>query len=361
MATPSPFNRGYSGGLAARNLPMPAGFTSTPPQMQPPLPPSPMGPMDSPANRSYGGGLAGRPAVPVGRSSYDLNRIAQQQFRRTKDPSMLLQMDTRNRYYPPVGGWPSQQAQPQPRPMQPPIQPQPGGRFIPGISPGAQVWVPDAPSPGGQASAPAEAGTTGAVPSFVPPPLPAPQAAPAEVGTAGAVPSFVPPPLPAPMRNTDTRGLLPLPWESQQTLDITKPLPPSTLGGGTGVPPPPDFQVQNVGSFEVLTQNTADGPKFYNARVTPDPSAAPFIPTVEQVQQFNLQPDFSKMMEYNGKQYPSWKTVSDQPMETVTINPDGTERRSFKRPMGQQPAPAPAATPTPAATAISEALKRMRQ
>lgn len=51
-------------------------------------------------------------------------------------------------------------------------------------------------------------------------------------------------PLPGglPMRPT----LAPMPWEPQQTFDPTQPLPPSTMNGSAGLPPPPDLEIRSL-------------------------------------------------------------------------------------------------------------------
>ena len=206
---------------------------------------SPMAATDSPMNRNYGGGLADRAATPVGRSGYDLNRIAQRTFRQTRDPNMMMSMDYRNlrreRMQTPQG-MPAPQAMPMPAPQMP------GGRLVPGRSAGSMVWQPDAP---------------------MQPDMPA-QAMPDQRAGVPALPSrpqdSTPPNFNAP---AFTLPMLPPSLTPQGGLDITQPLPASTLGGGAGLPPPPAFETQTIGGFDVLKQNTPEGMKYLGMKSAP--------------------------------------------------------------------------------------------
>jgi hypothetical protein len=206
---------------------------------------SPMAATDSPMNRNYGGGLADRAATPVGRSGYDLNRIAQPTFRQTRDPNMMMSMDYRNlmreRMQAPQG-MPAPQAMPMPAPQMP------SGRLVPGRSMGSQVWQPDAPmQPDMPApSMPDQRAGMPALPSM-------PQ--------GSAPPNFNAPAFQMPM--------LPPALTPQGGLDITQPLPASTLGGGAGVPLPPAFETQTIGGFDVLKQNTPEGMKYLGMKSAP--------------------------------------------------------------------------------------------
>lgn len=221
----------------------PPQMTSTPPQIPMPPPGSPMAPVPSAQNHSYGGGLADRAKRPVGRSMYDLNRVAQQMYRQTKDPRMLLQMDWRNRSYP-EGPMMTPSVPSAPAPMQP------QGHFVPGFN-GSQIYIP-ADNPNAVDSSP-----------MMPPPMPGgtgmprSQDEPPPMGSAALVP-----PSPAPMPG----GPFPFPMLPAARLPDGM-LPPSTLMGGTGLPLPPAFQTQNVGPWQMLTQNTPEGPKVLDKRI----------------------------------------------------------------------------------------------
>lgn len=258
MATPSRFNRG--------------GFLPPMPGMLPnqaPLAPDPMVPpvsniAQSPMNRGYApGSLAGRGPTPVGRGIDDparqserLNRIARQQFGQTGDPSLMLSMNWRNRMGPAPAPTP---AFTPPLPMAPAAA-APTGRLVPGISAGSMVWQPDATALPVPMMAEEPPPTFGPVPSAptAPPPL--------EFGAPAA--QFVPSAL----------------------------FPPMGQDYGTGLPPSV-LSTQGSGMIG-LPQVAPVDPK--NPR--------PLIPTPQQVRQFGLQPDFSKPQEYNGKQYPTFRT-----------------------------------------------------
>lgn len=169
----------------------------------------PNGAAPSPMNRGYApGSLAGRGPTPVGRGIDDparqserLNRIARQQFGQTGDPSLMLSMNLRNRMGP---------------------SPSPTPAYTPPALPG------EAP------------------PTFGPVPTVQPAQSPMEFGPPGG--GFIPPALPA-ARMPDG------------SLDTSQPLPPSTLGGGTGVPPPPALD------FRPLPGNPGYGAPVVNGQV----------------------------------------------------------------------------------------------
>lgn len=194
-------------------------------QNMPPMPArSPMAAVPSGMNHSYdggmgfGSGLAGRAPVQKGRSNYDLDRIAQQQWRQNRNPQMLQSQQWFNRSYPQprndgtVNGAPAA--------MPPPMPAAPSGHFVPGVSAGSQVWVRDNPPP---ADAPASG-------EPAPEQMPQPHGMTPPGGAAGQGAAPAPFSFPMPM----------LPWDGKG------PLPPSTLGGGSGVPPPPPVQRYDV-------------------------------------------------------------------------------------------------------------------
>lgn len=150
---------------------------------------------------------------------------------------------------------------------------------------------------------------------------------------------------------------LPMPTQPGGRFDPQAPLPPSMLNGGTGLPPPPAFQVQNIGSYEVLTQNTPDGPKFYNARVAPDTAPAPGMTTAgyRMLAEHNRQnPD--KPLVFTGQFEPNGNPVLapaplEQPTERVTVRNDDGTTRTYTQPRGAA-APAPAPGPAGGAAPI---------
>jgi hypothetical protein len=143
-------------------------------------------------------------------------------------------------------------------PLPPPL---PAGHFVPGRSTGSQVWVPDTPAtPQGQNGGQMQ-GTQG---QGMPPPDGGGgmQTGGQEQQQQQQVPM-------------DTSFIPALPWMG------TGPLPPSVLEPGSHVPPP------------------APPPDNKNPQ--------PLVPSPEDVKKFDLVPDWSKPVTWNGKQYPTWK------------------------------------------------------
>lgn len=293
------------------------------------------------------GPLSTRAATPVGRGSYDLNRIAEQRFRQSGNPNLLMSMDYRNlmrdRMMPPVGEMRNGEAG-MPN-AGPPPQAAPQGTWTPGYG-GSQIYVPPLLlSPAPALLAPPDMSGNGmprsqraaAAPASTPPPDMMPMQ-----------PGFQFPPLPPPMRNTTAQGFTPMPWEPQQTLDITQPLPPSTLGGGVGLPPPPQFSMQSLGGFDILTQNTPEGAKYMNSRQTPAPDGPPPLSAAElgRITAAGFEPFQIDGRSFDAQGVPYLRKIP-APMETVTVDPVTGERRTFKRPMGE--APAQPAAPAPVA------------
>lgn len=276
----------------------------------------------SPANHSYdagmGPGLAGRAVRPVGRSGYDLNRIAEQEFRRSGNPAMLLQMDWRNRMdannapsqpqFGPAGGTP------------PPTMPtRPGGRLVPGSRPGSSIWVSDPPATMEPPQRPGAAAPGG--PPEIPPPA-SEGLAPPTMPPRGMPGTFGPPqlpweqPMPAPPTRPGYLGNF-LPDPNKGAFDPSAPLPPSPLANYT--PPPPmvgSIPIPQTNGRMVLTNGKPTGQTFTESK--PDPE--PFIPTPEQVRAHNLQPDFSKTTVYNGQHYPTWKSGKPQASTIKVLN-----------------------------------------
>jgi hypothetical protein len=119
----------------------------------------------------------------------------------------------------------------------------------------------------------------------------------------------MPPPLPVDMSNM----LPPMPFNPGG------PLPPSTLMGGAGVPPPPMFQAQQVGSSEVLTQNTPEGVRFLGQRGLPTPPA-PMI-DMTPVQGTNL-----RVPTQGGTRVPGMGMFEETPIETLRPEQAGPRR-----------------------------------
>lgn len=134
------------------------------------------------------------------------------------------------------------------------------------------------------------------------------------------------------------------------SLDITQPLPPSTLGGGSGVPPLPDYSERQVGGFNVLTgPDGKGGSKFLNAYTAPD-RGQPQL-TAEQFGQIRTagyQPTQvnGSTFDPNGVPYLERLPPVPEPTERITERtPDGGTR-TFTQPRSTAPA-----APTPPATA----------
>jgi hypothetical protein len=119
------------------------------------------------------------------------------------------------------------------------------------------------------------------------------------------------------------------------------PLPPSTLMGGTGVPPPPMFQAQQVGSSEVLTQNTPEGVRFLGQRAAPTPPAATPAPLSAaefgQARAAGFEPMQVDGSYFDAQGVPYLQRLP-QPTQKVTVSDDGGRTVSFTEPRGQTPA-----------------------
>lgn len=207
-------------------------------------------------NQPYRGGIAGRGPTPVGRSPYDLQRVAEQQYRQTGSPRLLMSMDFRNQMQDRMQSRRQAPSLP-PAPASPMPAPQmPGGRLVPGRSMGSQVWQADTPADAIPTMPEQQAG--------MPALLTAPDSRmPSAPMGDGMMPQSNTAPFQMPM--------LPPALTPQGGLDITQPLPASTLGGGAGVPLPPAFETQTIGGFDVLKQNTPEGMKYLGMKSAPPP------------------------------------------------------------------------------------------
>jgi len=185
----------------------------------------------------------------------------------------------------------------------------------------------------------------GVAPSFAarpPEQEPQPPLSPPQVPQDPASMDFSLPPLPPPM--TAPSGPAPLPWEQPQPrLDITQPLPPSTLMGGSGVPMGPAFSEHQVGGFNVLTgPDGKGGQKFLNAYTAPQPVPQMSNENLAQIRAAGFQqtrdPQGNPIWLPNGQPQLAPLPVP-VPTERVTEGPTGTTR-TYTQPRG---APPPAA------------------
>jgi len=203
--------------------------------------------------------IASRPARRVGRSMFDIERIAEQRYRRTKNPDMLMSLDYRNRVR--QGGQGGQGMMPA-APLPPAA---PAGHFVPGRSTGSQVWVRD--------DLPAPAAPALAQPSAPAQTAPAPMQTAPEQPQAPGMPGTFSPPLP--------------PWMQPQqpaapagaAFNPQSPLPPSPLAQYTPAP--------HALAFQTLPGNPGYGVPVINGvpqkQFLPVPSTQP--ETLSNVQQ----------------------------------------------------------------------------
>lgn len=294
----------------------------------------------SPYNRGYTGGIAARGAMPVGRGAYDLNRAAEQTFRRTGSPAALMAMDWRNQMaqrrmpmmLPPTGGMPNGEGQSTNDAL--PVMPAPQGTWTPGFN-GSQIFVP--------ASAPTVPQPPQAMPAMPPPPMGGMTNGEGRM-TNAALPA--PPPLAFPFPALPATGGA---------------LPPSTLGGQPGTPPPPAFFNQQVGGWDVLGANTAQGPKFMNARPVEAPAPPPLsMPELGRLTAAGYEPFQVNGQSFDANGVPYIRKI-EQPLETVRTNSlTGEQVTTRKQPAGSAPAPAVLPPLTAPAAASATAPGGMR-
>ena len=172
-------------------------------------------------------------------------------------------------------------------------------------------------------------------------------------GQAAPVPML--PPLNMPWQGQPLPGgvpmrpaFAPMPWEPQETFDTTQPLPPSTLMGGAGLPPPPAYSMQQVGGFNVLTgPDGQGGSKFLNAYTDPNRGAPTPMSAAElgRIRAAGYAPAEvgGRSFDAQGVPYLQPLPPKPEPTERVTEGPTGTTR-TYTQPRGQPPA-APTATP----------------
>ena len=141
-----------------------------------------------------------------------------------------------------------------------------------------------------------------------------------------------------------------MPWQGQP-LPGGMPmgqLPPSTLMGGAGLPPPPAYSMQQVGGFNVLTgPDGQGGSKFLNAYTDPNRGAPTPMSAAElgRIRAAGYAPAEVGGRSFDAQGVPYLQPLPPKPVPTerVTEGPTGTTR-TYTQPRGQQPA-APTATP----------------
>lgn len=133
-----------------------------------------------------------------------------------------------------------------------------------------------------------------------------------------------------------------MPWQGQP-LPGGMPmgqLPPSTLMGGAGLPPPPAYSMQQVGGFNVLTgPDGQGGSKFLNAYTDPNRGAPTPMSAAElgRIRAAGYAP-----AEVGGRSFDAQGVPYLQPLpqatEKITEGPTGTTR-TYTQPRGTQAAP----------------------
>jgi len=296
-------------------------------------------------NRGYSGGIAARGPVPVGRGAYDLNRAAEQTFRRTGNPAMLMSMDFRNRLderrmmpMMPPSLPPTMQAG---MPASPSAPAEPKGNWVPGFG-GSQIFVRDQPA------APATAPMMPAMPE---PPALNPPAARAQSQGMQAMP----PPMPVmPWQGISAPGAPGMDRAFGGSVPF-QPLPPSTLGGATGVPPPPalDFRaLPGNPNYGVPVVNGEVQKQFLPMPPAPSRNAPLSAEEMGRITAAGFEPYEVGGQFFDANGLPYLRRIA-APMETVRINDDGTQPITRKQPVGTTPAPA--AMPKPAAPGMQTA------
>ena len=129
-----------------------------------------------------------------------------------------------------------------------------------------------------------------------------------------------------------------LPWQGQPLpgFDSSKSLPPSTLMGGAGLPPPPRFSETAVGGMNLIVDNT-NGKQVGNYK--PEPLQPPPLNNDElrRLREGGYRP--TGVFLPNGQPQLEPLPAAPQPTERVTEGPNGTTR-TYTQPRGTQAAPA---------------------
>jgi len=130
----------------------------------------------------------------------------------------------------------------------------------------------------------------------------------------------------------------PMPWEPQETFDTTQPLPPSTMMGGAGLPPPPAYSMQQVGGFNVLTgPDGKGGSKFLNAYTDPNRGGPTPLSAGEmgRIRAAGYAPAEVGGRSFDAQGVPYLQPLP-QPTEKITEGPTGTTR-TYTQPRGTAP------------------------
>jgi hypothetical protein len=150
---------------------------------------------------------------------------------------------------------------------------------------------------------------------------------------------------PAPAEANTEQPLLPplnMPWTGQP-LPGGVPmgqLPPSTMNGATGVPPPPAYSMQQVGGFNVLTgPDGKGGSKFLNAYTDPNRGAPTPLSASEmgRIRAAGYAPAEIGGRSFDAQGVPYLQPLP-QPTEKITEGPTGTTR-TYTQPRGTQASP----------------------
>jgi hypothetical protein len=147
----------------------------------------------------------------------------------------------------------------------------------------------------------------------------------------------------APAEANTEQPLLPplnLPWTGQP-LPGGVPmgqLPPSTMNGATGVPPPPAYSMQQVGGFNVLTgPDGKGGSKFLNAYTDPNRGGPTPLSAGEmgRIRAAGYAPAEIGGRSFDAQGVPYLQPLP-QPTEKITEGPTGTTR-TYTQPRGTAP------------------------
>ena len=255
------------------------------------------------------GSLASRPAVPVGGGNRSMAQRRLETAARRGNLRAAQTLFNAEQWGRNMGGQPMMPPPQQRMPMMPPL---PAGRQGDRMTRGQGDRMP-APMP----------------PQLMP---------------AAETQQAMPPPMQAPVDLSNMLPPMPMGQMPGGGFNPQAPLPPSTFMGGTGVPPPPQFQVQQVGGWDAFVQNMPDGSqKFLNARNTPE-APVPQPPPLSAAEFGQARAAGFEPVQVGGSYFDAqgvpYLQPLPQPTQKVTVNDDGTVTRSYTEPRGQSPAPA---------------------
>jgi len=153
-----------------------------------------------------------------------------------------------------------------------------------------------------------------------------------------------------------------MPWQNQPLAGFDAsmgPLPPSTLDGGAGLPPPSPFNVQSVGGWDAFTQTMPDGSqKYLNARPTPEAQPPPLSAAeVGRIRAAGFAPAEVGGRGFDAQGIPYLQPLPAPPVPTerVTEGADGGVSRTYTQPRSATPAAPPPAAPANNAPAVKTA------